>query len=66
MNIKQSGWAATHDWYLYTFQDVDSAPGDLSVCVVESGTKLVDGESVEYSERHVFSDYKALRDWAGY
>lgn len=66
MNVNEADWAARHDWYLYTFNDAGHALGELSVCVNESGTKLVDGVSVPYSERHVFTDYKALREWAGY
>jgi hypothetical protein len=64
MTLNQARWASSHDWHVYSFEEPD---GGWSVCVLESGSQLLpDGSSIPYTERHVFSDYKALRAWAGY
>ena len=68
MTRNQAKWASQHDWYRYTFEDIDRAADDaMVVCVLETGTqRQPDGTVTEYSESHTFTDYQALRAWAGY
>lgn len=65
MNLRQANWAAQHDW-------LDSYVGtpttdDYVVYVVERGTvRKPDGTVEGYEEAKSFTDYEALRAWAGY
>lgn len=65
MTEQQMKWAKLHDWFWSWANNADTGHAYV-VTVAETGTKLVDGKSTPYREYHDFSDYKALRDWAGY
>ena len=55
MNEHQIAWAQSHDWYL------DSYNGTVLVLQTE-----FDADD-NHTDTHVeFSDYRALREWAGY
>lgn len=56
MTWKQAQWAALHDWFV-SVQDMQGNSG-YSVTVLER-TEIAETE-------RVFTDYKELRDWAGY
>ena len=57
MTTKQINWAKTHDWFL------DVTPDGESVLVLDVS---VDREGVVHQSTRAFSDYRRLRDWAGY
>ena len=59
----QIEWAKSHDWYRDALRD-DS--GAFGVVVMGSGTQLICGQSFEYRTPAFFTDYQALRAWAGY
>jgi hypothetical protein len=63
LTAQQVAWAKSHDWFSWS---TEWYPDCHVVTVLESGTKLVDGMSVPYSELRQFANFKALRDWAGY
>lgn len=56
MTPQQIAWAARHDWFV-------SSAKDGSVAVVERAT--LNGEDLP-DEILAFSDFRALRVWAGY
>jgi hypothetical protein len=56
MTPQQIAWAARHDWFV-------SSAEDGSVAVVERAT--LNGEPLP-DEILTFSDFRALRAWAGY
>lgn len=62
MNIKQVEWSESHDWHRYAFES-ELTSGEWSVC---AETVCVDREGHQFVERVVFTNYKELRDWAGY
>lgn len=53
MTVKQMQWAAQHDWC----EAWDTFEGTVLV------REIMPDHSVEYT---TFSDYTALREWAGY
>ena len=65
MTHEQAQWARRHDWYVASY-DSHGQDGHV-VSVLETGTqRQPDGTVVEYSEPHTFTNYQALRAWAGY
>lgn len=56
MTPQQIAWAARHDWFV-------SSAEDGSVAVVERAT--LNGAPLP-DEILIFSDFRALRAWAGY
>ena len=67
MTAQQAKWAMQHDWArVYNFVDTNDLTKGYYVMVRDSGTKLVNGISVEFSELVTFEDYEELREWAGY
>lgn len=69
LTSQQVKWAKQHDWFVKTVrcQVVEQYEFVIGVEVLEQGTQLLEnGTSKEYSELKHFTDFKELRNWAGY
>jgi hypothetical protein len=61
MTENQIKWAASHDWYIATLADGEG------VLVKDEWVDLNEAEPRQtYSKDVAFTNYRALRDWAGY
>ena len=59
MTKNQANWAATHDWYM----DTKAEAGEYAVKVLE---RLVDAQRQVHVNTLWFTDFQAMRAWAGY
>lgn len=60
MTKQQAEWAKLHDWFVWATVD---ASGVYTVTVREESHHVDTGWTTSYPK---FTDYRALRDWAGY
>lgn len=67
MNRAQVAWAKEHDWYRDAFPVDTSCEWQVKVAVRIEQFDVTTGEVVGYSEiEEYFTNYKSLREWAGY
>lgn len=59
MDEQQANWAAQHDWFVNAWQKA----GDWIVCARE--VVRAQGGKVSENQKE-FSDFRELREWAGY
>lgn len=57
MTEQQIKWATSHDWFVAV---LDSGKGVLVT------DRYVTRDGVEHADSKEFSNYRRLRDWAGY
>lgn len=60
MNLKQMKWAESHDWF------VQSRRTPYGTYIVIAECSQVDRDGNWSKDRQEFTDFQALRAWAGY
>lgn len=66
MTTGQIKWAQSHDWYIATLKADDGVLVRDEWIVMTEAPDARTGRHKLYSDSKAFTDYRALRDWAGY